>query len=58
MPYIKKATHITRKNYYLTPEQREEIRMFMKKNPELTQPQLAEKLGVSRGTISNIQRNK
>jgi transcriptional regulator with XRE-family HTH domain len=58
MPYIKKAKHITRKNYYLTPDEKAEIKIFILNNPGLTQPQLAEKLGVSRGTISNIQRSK
>lgn len=52
----KKSTHITRKNYYLTPAEKATIREYIQKNPNLTQPQIAEHFNISRGTVSNINR--
>lgn len=52
----KKSTHITRKNYYLTPAERLRIREYILNNPKLTQQQVGDHFGVSRGTISNISR--
>ena len=54
----RKATHITRKNYYLTPAEKATIREYIQKNPNLTQPQIAEHFGISRGTVSNIKLDK
>lgn len=54
----RKATHITRKNYYLTPAEKSRIREYIQKNPNLTQPQIAEHFGISRGTVSNIKLDK
>lgn len=54
----RKATHITRKNYYLTAADIKEIKQFMRANPELTNIAMAEKFGVSRTTISNIKKLK
>jgi hypothetical protein len=52
----KKSTHITRKNYYLTPAERLRIREYIIANPKLTQEQVGDHFGFSRGTISNIGR--
>lgn len=53
---IRKATHITRKNYYLTPEDREEIKKFMRANPDLANIAIGDKFGVSRTTITNLKK--
>lgn len=55
---VRKATHITRKNYYLTPADIKEIKSFMRANPKLTNTAMADKFGVSRTTISNIKKLK
>lgn len=52
----KKSTHLTRKNYYLTPAERLRIREYILNNPKLTQQQVGDHFGFSRGTISNISR--
>ncbi len=52
----RKSTHITRKNYYLTPAERLRIREYIIANPTLTQEQVGDHFGFSRGTISNINR--
>ena len=52
----RKSTHITRKNYYLTPAERLRIREYIIANPTLTQQQVGDHFGFSRGTISNINR--
>lgn len=52
----RKATHITRKNYYLTLEDREEIKKFMRAHTDMTNTFIGDKFGVSRGTISNLRK--
>ena len=52
----RKATHITRKNYYLTPEDREEIKKFMRANTDMTNTAIGDKFGVSRSTITNLRK--
>jgi len=54
----RKATHITRKNYYLTAADIKKIKAFMRANPDLTNTFFADKFGVSRTTISNIKKLK
>lgn len=52
----RKATHITRKNYYLTPEDKQEIHNYIKKNPAATNTSIALKFDVSRTTIINVRK--
>lgn len=52
----RKSTHLTRKNYYLTPAERLKIREYILNNPLLPQHKIGDHFGVSRGTISNIKR--
>lgn len=52
----RKSQHLTRKNYYLTPAERQKIRDYIIANPTLTQHKIGDIFGVSRGTISNISR--
>ena len=52
----RKSTHLTRKNYYLTSAERLRIREYIIANPTLTQEQVGDHFGFSRGTISNINR--
>ena len=52
----RKSTHLTRKNYYLTPAERLKIREYISANPKLAQHKIGDIFGVSRGTISNISR--
>jgi len=54
--YEKKITNLARKNYYLTIEQKQEIRDYVIAHPEISQDKIAAHFGVSRGLISNIQR--
>ena len=54
--YEKKNNPIGRKNYYLTIEQKQEIRDYVIAHPEISQDKIAHHFGVSRGLISNIQR--
>jgi len=54
--YEKKNNPIGRKNYYLTIEQKQEIKEYVIAHPELSQEKIAEHFGVSRTIISNIQR--
>jgi predicted DNA-binding protein YlxM (UPF0122 family) len=54
--YEKKITNLTRKNYYLTIEQKQEIKEYVIAHPELSQEKIAEHFGVSRTVVSNIQR--
>jgi len=52
----RKSTHLTRKNYYLTPAERLKIREYISANPLVAQYKIGDIFGVSRGTISNISR--
>ena len=52
----RKSTHLTRKNYYLTPAEKLKIREYIRDNPKLAQHKIGDIFGVSRGTISNISR--
>ena len=52
----RKSTHITRKNYFLTFEEKMHIREYIHSNPHRTRVQAGEYFGVSRGTISNINK--
>jgi predicted DNA-binding protein YlxM (UPF0122 family) len=54
--YEKKNNPIGRKNYYLTIEQKKEIKDYVIAHPELSQEKIAELFGVSRTVISNTQR--
>jgi predicted DNA-binding protein YlxM (UPF0122 family) len=54
--YEKKNNPIGRKNYYLTIEQKQEIKDYVIAHPELSQEKIAAYFGVSRTIISNIQR--
>jgi hypothetical protein len=54
--YEKKITNLARKNYYLTIDQKKEIRAYVIAHPEISQDKIAHHFGVSRGLISNIQR--
>ena len=54
--YERKITNLARKNYYLTVEQKKEIKAYVIAHPELSQSKIADHFGVSRGLISNIQR--
>jgi hypothetical protein len=56
MSHQRKSTHITRKNYFLTYEEKMHIREYIHANPHLTRVQAGEYFGVSRGTISNINK--
>lgn len=56
MSHQRKSTHITRKNYFLTYEEKMHIREYIHANPHLTRVQAGEYFGVSRGTISNIDK--
>ena len=52
--YEKKITNLTRKNYYLTPEQKQEIKDYVIANPDMPQIKIAEHFGVSRTIVYNI----
>lgn len=52
----RKSTHLTRKNYYLTPAEKLKIREYISANPLVAQHKIGDIFGVSRGTISNISR--
>jgi len=54
--YEKKNNPIGRKNYYLTIEQKKEIKDYVIAHPELSQEKIAAHFGVSRTIISNIHR--
>jgi hypothetical protein len=54
--YEKKNNTIGRKNYYLTIEQKKEIKEYVIAHPELSQEKIAAHFGVSRTIISNTQR--
>jgi predicted XRE-type DNA-binding protein len=54
--YEKKNNPIGRKNYYLTIEQKKEIKDYVIAHPEFSQEKIAEFFGVSRTVISNTQR--
>lgn len=54
--YERKITNLARNNYYLTIEQKKEIKAYVIAHPELSQSKIADHFGVSRGLISNIQR--
>ena len=56
MNHQRKSTHLTRKNYFLTYEEKMHIREYIHANPHLTRVQAGEYFGVSRGTISNIDK--
>ena len=50
----RKSTHLTRKNYYLTPEQKKEIKDYVIANPDMPQIKIAQHFGVSRTIVYNI----
>jgi predicted DNA-binding protein YlxM (UPF0122 family) len=52
--YEKKITNLARKNYYLTPEQKQEIRDYVIAHPDMPQVKIAEHFGVSRTIVYNI----
>jgi predicted DNA-binding protein YlxM (UPF0122 family) len=52
--YEKKNNPIDRKNYYLTPEQKKEIRDYVIAHPDMPQIKIAEHFGVSRTVVYNI----
>jgi len=54
--YERKIQDLKRKNYYLSIEEKKEIKAYVIAHPELSQSKIAERFGVSRGLISNIQR--
>jgi hypothetical protein len=54
--YEKKNTTLARKNYYLTIEQKKEIKDYVIAHPELSQEKIAAHFGVSRTIVSNTQR--
>ena len=54
--YEKKNNPIGRKNYYLTIEQKKEIKDYVIAHPELSQEKIAAHFGVSRTIISNTHR--
>ena len=54
--YEKKNNPIGRKNYYLTIEQKKEIKDYVIAHPELSQEKIAAHFGVSRTVISNTHR--
>jgi len=56
MNHQRKSTHITRKNYFLTYEEKMHIREYIHANPHITRVQAGEYFGVSRGTITNISK--
>jgi predicted DNA-binding protein YlxM (UPF0122 family) len=52
--YEKKNNPIDRKNYYLTPEQKQEIKDYVIAHPDMPQIKIAEHFGVSRTIVYNI----
>jgi predicted XRE-type DNA-binding protein len=54
--YEKKNNTTGRNNYYLTIEQKQEIKDYVIAHPELSQEKIAEHFCVSRTIVSNIQR--
>ena len=52
--YEKKNNPIDRKNYYLTPEQKQEIKDYVIAHPDMPQIKIAEHFGVSRTVVYNI----
>ena len=52
--YEKKNNPIDRKNYYLTPEQKKEIKDYVIAHPDMPQIKIAEHFGVSRTVVYNI----
>jgi predicted DNA-binding protein YlxM (UPF0122 family) len=54
--YEKKNNTTGRNNYYLTIEQKQEIKEYVIAHPELSQEKIAEHFCVSRTIVSNIQR--
>ncbi len=52
----RKSQHLTRKNYYLTPAEKLRIREYILNNPHLTQEDIGQRFNISRGTVSNINR--
>lgn len=54
--YQRKIQGLTRKNYYLSVEEKKAIRDYVIAHPEMPQDKIAQHFGVSRGLVSNIQR--
>jgi predicted XRE-type DNA-binding protein len=54
--YEKKNNTTGRNNYYLTIEQKQEIKDYVIAHPELSQEKIAAHFGVSRTIISNTHR--
>ena len=52
--YEKKITNLARKNYYLTPEQKQEIKDYVIAHPDMPQIKIAQHFGVSRTIVYNI----
>lgn len=52
--YEKKNNLIGRKNYYLTSEQKQEIKDYTLSHPDMPQVKIAEHFGVSRTVVYNI----
>lgn len=52
--YEKKNNPIGRKNYYLTTEQKQEIKDYILAHTNMTQVKIAEHFGVSRTVVCNI----
>lgn len=52
--YEKKNNPIARKNYYLTPEQKQEIKDYVIAHPDMPQIKIAQHFGVSRTIVYNI----
>lgn len=53
---LKKSTHITRSNYYLTLEEKLKIRDYIHAHPGMPYQKIGDHFGISRGTVSNINR--
>jgi predicted DNA-binding protein YlxM (UPF0122 family) len=52
--YEKKNNHTGRTNYYLTIEQKQEIKDYVIAHPDMPQIKIAEHFGVSRTVVYNI----
>jgi uncharacterized protein YerC len=52
----RKTTHLTRKNYYLSLQEKLFIREYIHANPNLSYQKIGDHFGISRATVSNINR--
>lgn len=52
----RKTTHLTRKNYYLSLQEKLFIRDYIHANPNLSYQKIGDHFGISRATVSNINR--